>query len=263
MVKELIHSLISKPAQAQVGNSSAVPGAQADFVMGEELRPYLEPTRIIDSDHPLVAEFAARAAEGAEGPVDAAVRLYLAVRDTIRYDPYCPCSLPEYYSASYVIERGRSFCIPKASLLCAVGRACGIPSRVGFATVKNHLATRQLIEFLGCNLFVYHGFTEFLLEGRWVKATPAFNRELCERHNVPPLEFNGREDSVFQPFNLGNRKYMEYVEDFGSFADVPLGAILAAWRKTYGENFIEKVENMAREKEARAEAFEHEEVLRE
>lgn len=227
----------------------------------QDLSPYLQPTRMIDSDHPLVVEFAQRAAEGAENQVDAAVRLYLAVRDGIRYDPYGFCSLPVHYRASYVIERGRSFCIPKAALLCAVGRACGIPSRLGFATVKNHLATRQLIEFLGCNLFVYHGFTEFLLEGRWVKATPAFNRELCERHNVPPLEFNGREDSVFQPFNLENRRYMEYVEDFGSFADVPLEAIHAAWRKAYGEDFIERVEVLAREKQARQEAFEHEEVL--
>jgi transglutaminase-like putative cysteine protease len=210
----------------------------------------------------LVVEFAGLAVDGAENQVDAAVRLYLAVRDEIRYDPYCPCSLPTHYKASYAVERGRSFCIPKAALLCAVGRACGIPSRVGFATVKNHLATRQLIDFLGCNLFVYHGFTEFLLEGRWVKATPAFNRELCERHNVPPLEFNGREDSLFHPYNNENRKYMEYVEDFGSFADVPLEAIHTAWRKAYGEDFIERAESLAREKHVRSEAFEREEVVR-
>ncbi len=122
--------------------------------MEESFRKYLEPTSIIDSDHPLVKDMAASIAGGANDPVSKAVELYLYARDGIRYDPYSPFYLPEHYQASYVIERGRSFCIPKASLLCALGRACAIPSRVGFATVKNHLATRQLLEFLGSDLFV-------------------------------------------------------------------------------------------------------------
>ena len=122
----------------------------------------------------------------------------------------------------------------KASLLCALGRACGIPSRIGFATVRNHLATRQLIEHLGTDLFVYHGFTEFYLEERWIKATPAFNSELCRKHNVAPLEFNGCDDSIFHAYNLEKKLFMEYVEDHGTYSDVPLDVILAGWKKVYG-----------------------------
>ena len=199
---------------------------------------YLRPTVIIDSDHPRVRKYALDTVAGSRGQVERAVKLYLAVRDGIRYDPYSPFHLVEHYQASKVLERGRSFCVPKVSLLCALGRTCGIPSRVGFATVKNHLATKQLIDFLGSNVFVYHGFVELYLEGKWVKATPAFNKELCERHKVQPMEFDGREDSLFHPFNLDNNKYMEYVEYHGTHADIPVAAILGAWKKAYGEERV-------------------------
>ncbi len=201
---------------------------------------YLTPTAIIDSDHKIVREFARDVVGGLTDPVGMAVKLYLAVRDDIRYDPYSPFYLPEHYRASYVLKRGRSFCVPKASLLCALGRTCGIPSRVGLATVRNHLSTKQLIDFLGTDLFVSHGFVEFYLRGKWVKATPAFNRELCRRHHVSALEFNGREDSLFQPYNLENQKFMEYVGFEGIFADIPVMHIVEGWKKAYGEERVNR-----------------------
>jgi len=203
------------------------------------LEPYLTATPVIDSDHKRVRNFALETLNGSKDPVESAVKLYLAVRDGILYDPYSPFYLPEHYRASYVLKRGKSFCVPKASLLCALGRASGIPSRVGLADVRNHLATKQLIDFIGSNLFACHGFVEFYLEGKWVKATPAFNSSLCTRHRVPPLEFNGREDSLFQPYNADNQKFMEYVNLHGVYADVPVSDIVAAWKKAYGEDRVQ------------------------
>jgi transglutaminase-like putative cysteine protease len=206
---------------------------------------YLKPTSLIDSDHPSIIELARKAADGAKGPIEQAVRIYLTVRDGIRYDPYVPFHRPETYRASHVLKMGRGYCVSKASLLCALGRALGIPSRVGFANVRNHLATKQMLERQGGNnLFVYHGYTDFFLEGKWVKATPAFNKELCERHRVLPLEFNGREDSIFQPYNLENRQYMEYTEFLGTYADIPIERIIAAWEEAYG---VERVRGWMRE----------------
>jgi len=204
----------------------------------ENIQLYLRPTALIDSDHPAVQAYARETIGDAADPVERAAKLYLAVRDGIRYDPYAPFHLPEHYQASKVLDRRRSFCIPKAALLAALGRACGIPTRIGFADVRNHLATKQLLDYLGSNLFVYHGFVELFLEGKWVKATPAFNRELCERHHVPPIEFNGLEDSLFHPYDLENRKYMEYVAYHGTYADIPVAAILAAWKRAYGAERI-------------------------
>jgi transglutaminase-like putative cysteine protease len=206
--------------------------------MGEEYLPYLAPTAIIDSDHKSIQDYAIKSIGGNTEPIVIAVKLYLAVRDGILYDPYAPFYLPEHYRASYVLKRGRSFCVPKASLLCALARACGIPSRIGFADVRNHLATKQLIEFMGSDLFVYHGFAELYLEGKWVKATPAFNSDLCKRHHVSPLEFNGREDSIFQAYNLQSQRFMEYVAFRGVYAEVPVDQIVAEWEKAYGRDRV-------------------------
>jgi transglutaminase-like putative cysteine protease len=200
---------------------------------------YLKPTAIIDSDHPAIIAYARQAAGDSQDPLEKAVRLYYAVRDDIRYDPYYPFYLPDHYRASNVLKSGRGYCVCKASLLCAMGRSLGIPSRVGFATVRNHLATKQLLDFLGSDLFVYHGYTDFFLNGKWVKATPAFNKELCERHKVAPLEFNGLEDSVFQPYNLENQLYMEYTAFLGTYSDIPVDRIVTAWEEAYGRERVE------------------------
>src|SRR4030042_7070788 len=214
--------------------------------MEEENLKFLAPTSIIDSNHRSVRDFAMETTDGSKDPVERAVKLYLAARDSILYDPYSPFYLPEHYRASYVLKRGRRFCVPKASLLCALGRACGLPTRVGFADVRNHLATKQLIKFMGSDFFVYHGFVEFYLEGKWVKSTPAFNIDLCRKHHVPPLDFNGREDSLFQAYNLENQRFMEYIDFHGLYADIPVDQIVVGWEKAYGKdrvrNWIRKLE---------------------
>jgi len=198
---------------------------------------YLQPAAIIDSDHATIRRYADETVEGIGDDAKAkAVSLYYRVRDEIWYDPYTPFYRPEHYRASFILLRKRGFCVPKASLLCALGRACGIPTRIGFATVRNHLATRQLIEYIGTDLFVYHGYVEFYLNGAWIKATPAFNKQLCQRHHVEPLEFDGTRDSIFQPHNSNNQRFMEYVADHGTFADVPVEEIVSAWKKAYGED---------------------------
>jgi transglutaminase-like putative cysteine protease len=204
--------------------------------MDPQFQKYLLPTAIIDSDHQTIVDYAASILENSDDhPISKAIKLYDAVRDGIWYDPYLPFYRPEHYRASNVLKKGRAFCVGKASLLCSLGRVCGIPSRVGFATVRNHLATRQLLEFLGSDLFVYHGFVEFYLDHKWVKATPAFNIELCKKHKVIPLEFNGREDSIFHPYNAEEKQFMEYVDDHGTFADIPVDEIIVEWEKIYGQ----------------------------
>ena len=199
---------------------------------------YLTPTPIINSDHKMIIDYAMEAIGGSKDPLEQAVKIYYKVRDGIWYTPYYPFYLPEHYRASNVLKSGKGYCVCKASLLCALGRVCGIPSRIGFADVRNHLATKQLIEFLGTDLFVYHGFVEFYLKGKWVKATPAFNRELCERHGVAPLEFNGLEDSIFQPYSLEKKQFMEYVADHGTCADIPVDTIVVAWKEAYGKDRV-------------------------
>jgi transglutaminase-like putative cysteine protease len=242
---------------------SGVPRDREKEAMEHIDKKYLMSTPVIDSDHSKIIEYAMETiGDGVNHPTEKAVKLYYAVRDDIWYDPYYPFYLPEHYRASNVLKSGRGFCVSKASVLCALGRACNIPSRIGFATVRNHLATKQLIEYQGTDLFVYHAFNEFYLEGNWVRATPAFNKELCERHKVEPLEFNGREDSLFQQYNMEKEKFMEYVEFLGVHADIPVDNIVAAFKKTYGKDRVRRwIQTFEESGGKSTRAFEREDVL--
>ena len=190
---------------------------------------YLEPAEFIDSDHPSIQAFSRTSLAVGGSTVEQAVDLYYRVRDGIRYTPYLDYADPEMYRASSVLRNGFGFCISKASLLAACGRALGIPARIGFGDVQNHLNSPRLREINNGDIMRWHAFTEFYLEGRWVKSTPAFNLELCSRFRVKPLEFNGHEDSIFHPYDVDQRRHMEYLKMRGSFADVPLDRILATW----------------------------------
>lgn len=196
------------------------------------MNEFLRPGRYIDSDHPAVVAFAKKHSSG-NTDRERTVALYYAVRDAIRYNPFLDFSKEETFLASQCIAAGEGFCIGKAALLAACARAEGIAARVGFADVKNHLTTPALRERMGTDLFVYHGYAEMFLEGKWVKATPAFNLELCRRFRVKPLDFDGREDSIFHPFNEEDRRHMEYVRDRGSHADVPVKEIMRTFREAY------------------------------
>lgn len=194
--------------------------------------PTLAPTSCMDFEHPTVAAFVQRHAGGGTER-EKAVRLYYAVRDGIRYDPYAFRIVPEWLRASRTLETGSAWCVPKAILLAACCRAVGIPARLGFADVKNHLATERLLQLMDTEEFVWHGYVSLLLDGRWVKATPAFNVEMCRRFDVPALEFDGTSDSMLQPFNGHNQRYMEYVRDRGVFDDLPFEVMRADMRAAY------------------------------
>jgi len=198
-----------------------------------DLEVYLRPTWYIDCDAASVRAFAERAAGDARSDVEKAVALYYAVRDGVRYDPYTIVTERENYRASVVAELPAAYCIQKSILYAAVARAAGIPARLGFADVKNHLTSPKLRATMGSDLFVYHGYTELFVDERWVKATAVFNIELCHRFGVLPLDFDGKSDALFHPFDAENRRHMEYVRSRGSFADFPFEEIMAAFRSEY------------------------------
>jgi len=197
------------------------------------MEEYLTPTYYIDSDHPEVIEFASQNCEFGTSEIKKAVQLYYAVRDNFRYDPYSIEPSKDSMKASSVLKKGYGYCVAKAVLLAACARSQKIPARLGFANVKNHLNTKRLKKLMGTDVFIYHGYTELFLKGKWVKATPAFNLELCNNFNVKPLEFDGTHDSIFHPFDTSGNRHMEYVEDHGTFAELPWDIILAESMKAY------------------------------
>jgi transglutaminase-like putative cysteine protease len=192
----------------------------------------LAPTTLIDSDHPAVRAFAAAHAKGADDRARA-VALYGAVRDGFRYDPYRADLSPAGMTASTVLAQGFGWCVPKATLLTAACRAAGMPARLGFADVRNHLSTERMRSSMETEIFYWHGYTEIWIEGGWRKATPAFNLSLCQKFGLLPLDFDGLTDSIYHPFDAAGNRHMDYVAQRGSFDDLPLDQILVDFRQHY------------------------------
>lgn len=199
--------------------------------------PRLASTAFVDHDHPRVRAFVARVTEGARTSSERVRALFDAVRDEVRYDPYQTDLAPGALAASATLARGAGFCVPKAIVYAAALRAIGVPARLGFADVTNHLATRRLLETLRSDQFVFHGFVIAEIDGREVKATPAFDRALCARFGVAPLEFDGTADAMLQPFDASGRAFLEYLRDRGVHDDLPYDAMVAAWRQAYPHLF--------------------------
>jgi transglutaminase-like putative cysteine protease len=197
----------------------------------EGMRRYLQPTPTIEADHPQVSAFAREHIGDSTAVRDQAVMLFYAVRDGIRYDPYRIDISVDGLKASTTLQNGYGWCVSKAILLAASLRAAGIPARLGFADVRNHLSTARMRALMQTDLFCWHGYTSIFLDGRWVKATPAFNIELCEKFNLLPLEFDAHSDSLYHSFDRDGKRHMEYVHDRGEFDDVPIEAI----RRTFFE----------------------------
>ena len=170
---------------------------------------------------------------GVEEDTKRAVAVYYAIRDGILYDPYSADISVAGLKATTVLEEKRGWCVSKAILLAACCRALGIPARLGYADVLNHLSTEKLRQRMKTNVFYWHGYTALYLDDRWVKATPAFNIELCEKFGLKPLEFNGRDDSIYHAFDQAGNRHMEYLHDRGQFLEPPIEAM----RRTFDEYY--------------------------
>lgn len=187
----------------------------------------------MDCDSFLVKNKAEEFVKSTNHKSEMAKRVFYFVRDEIRYDPYLFSFDAEEFIASKTLNRGEGYCVQKAVLLSTLARAVGIPSRLGFATIRNNLAPEKLVELMGTNLFVCHGYSELFLDGRWVKATPAFDFKMCQKINVPVVGFDGRRDAVLPKYNKKGEPYIEYIRYCGSYDDLPIKELLEISMKTY------------------------------
>ncbi|MFD1277162.1 transglutaminase family protein [Streptomyces kaempferi] len=162
----------------------------------------LAATEFLDHRSPTVRAFVdktlARAKES-DTATQKATALYYAVRDGITYEVYGADLTRHGLSATGVLEKGFGFCVHKSILYAAALRAVGIPSRVYYGDVRNHLASPRLRELVGGDVFRFHSLTVVNLDDRWVKATPVFNKLLSalqdqaaglrrpHRQPVPPV----------------------------------------------------------------------------
>ena len=199
---------------------------------------HLRATSFLDFRDPAVGEFMAGLPDaGTATPRERAVWLYYAVRDRIRYEVYDADLSRDGLRAGRVAATGTGMCLHKSVLYAACLRAAGIPSRLVLTDVRNHLTSPRLREYLGGDVFHQHCLTAVRLDGRWVRATPVFNRTLCRLYGLDPLEFDGRADSVHHPYDRAGRRHMEFLREHGEFDDVPYERVVGGIRRNHPKLF--------------------------
>ncbi|MFE1783642.1 transglutaminase family protein [Streptomyces sp. NPDC059506] len=197
----------------------------------------LRSTEFLDHDSPEVRAFVDRVVTDHDAPArEKAVRLYYAVRDDVFYEVYGADLSRAGLRASSVAREGKGFCLHKSVLYAAAVRAVGVPSRLVFGDVRNHLASDRLKEHIGGDVF-FHALTSVRLEGRWVRATPVFNKTLCRLYGMSPLEFDGTADSLYHPFDDRGQQHMEFLAMHGEFDDLPHDFVMERMRSQH-PNFL-------------------------
>ncbi len=202
--------------------------------MNAEMGDYLRSTASIDAGHEKIMETAARVSHGCASDEEKAVALFYFVRDSIRYNIYMISVFIEDFRASRILEWGKAYCVQKAVLLAALGRAAGIPSRLVFAKIRNHKLPAHILEMMGTNTFPRHGYNQFFLNGRWVSAAATFDKVLCEKNGLPTVEFDGKRDVILPETDLKGAPYIEYIEKFSPKEDLPFDWIKERVSKLVG-----------------------------
>ncbi|WP_394750934.1 transglutaminase-like domain-containing protein [Spongiimicrobium salis] len=201
---------------------------------------YLAPTYYFDYESDEIQTMIAPFKSNDMSQKEKAKALYLLIRDSYRYNPYDVSFSADRYRSSLISKRQTGHCLDKSILYISGLRALGIPARIHLAKVKNHIGVERLMEKLGTNELTPHGMVNLFIDEKWLKASPAFNKELCLKCNVAPLDFNGEEDSVFQEYSIDGNLFMEYLEDYGHFPDVPLDFIEQNIKSHYPHLFLEE-----------------------
>jgi len=194
---------------------------------------YVENSHLLDYKSPEIQRIILELKSSKLSEKQKAVQIYLKVRDGWRYNPYKLCFEKDCYKASTIAKKKDVHCIEKAILLAACLRGIGIPARLHLAKLKNHIGVERLVEKFGTNELTPYGMVDICLEGKWLKVSPDFNIELCERYNITPLDFDGENDSIFHEFDKAGNVFMEYLEVYGHFEEVPADFIFENFKTNY------------------------------
>ena len=205
------------------------------------MEEYLKETEYLNFNHPLIEAFVSNI-NSDKTQKEIAIDLYFLVRDKFLYDPYHLDIRKESLAASFVLSKKRAWCVEKSTLLAACARKFGIPSRLGYSIVTNHIGVERLVSYLGKNEIVFHGYVELFINDKWIKCTPSFDKNICRMMDVEPLNWDGETDSMFQEFKKGE-KYMEYIHFYGDFNDVPVDLMNAEMKKHYPHLFDTKFDS--------------------
>lgn len=198
---------------------------------------YLKSSYFFDFENDLVQSLIAEFADYSISDKQKAIGVYTKIRDDWKYDPYSISLSKETYTASSIADKPTGNCVEKSILLIACFRALGLPARLHLGKVKNHIAVERLTEKFGSNELTPHGMVNVFIGDKWLKVSPAFNASLCKMLNVDPVDFDGENDSFLQQYNSEGSRFMEYIDDYGHFEDVPIEFMLNNVKEHYPHIF--------------------------
>ncbi len=194
---------------------------------------YLRATDTIDCDNTDIRDKTTELTRRCRSDREKAEELFYFVRDGIHYNFYMLSTFLEDFRAGLVLSRKKGYCVQKAILLAALLRAADIPSRLAFASIRNHRMPGELRAQTGIDELPSHGYTQLFLHGKWISVTPAFDKRLCEGLNVPCCDFDGENDAFLSATDLSGNPYIEYLEKYEPEADLPFpwlyGRLFPIW----------------------------------
>ncbi len=201
----------------------------------EDLKQYLEPTEFLDFDKGIVNKVALKVTEGLTTDKEKVIALFNWVQQSLKYNAFA------YYpkvrgnlKASVSIRRKQGFCMSKAITLSALARAVGIPARIHMVDIINHKISKRFKDMMGTAAFFCHAYSELYINGKWIKATPVFDNETSNKGKFfPIIEFDGEHDALFSEQDPDGNIFVEYIGDYGSFADCPIEKIDQIFTKNY------------------------------
>jgi len=208
----------------------------------EDLNIYLKPTEFFDFNKRSVSKKAYEITDNLTSDKEKAIALFYWVRDEIKYNmlTYVP-NVPANFKASITLRRRNGFCVSKSILLSSFARALGIPARIHLVDLINHLISQKVINWMGTNVMYVHGYSEFYLNGKWVKLTPSFDPQTALKGKfLPMVEFDGENDAVFPKLDNQGNLFGEYLTDRGVHADLPLEDIDKIFEEKYPSYALHK-----------------------
>lgn len=204
------------------------------------LRPSdcLAATDYVECEHPTIRSLAARLAPPEVPEKERARRLFRFVRDEIRYE-FMAKITPAEYRATYVLEHGGGFCVQKAMLLCALGRAAGVPTALVLSDLVDRSLAPKVVSALGTNVMAHHGLNAFHLAGRWLLADASLTSEVVTRKGYRRVDFDGENDALLSATTLAGSDHAEYARFHGMYADLPFRQMVDAFAATYANADLE------------------------
>lgn len=196
------------------------------------LDSFVRATQLIDATHPSIVELVAALRVRELGPVERARTVFEYVKREVRYE-FAAKTAREDYVASHVLAAGRGFCVQKAVLLAALGRASGIPTAVVLSDMRDHSLPRWVADALTTDIMHHHGLNAFFLGGRWLKADASLSPDVTTRKGYRDVGFDGETDALLAPTTLAGAQHAAYLAFHGLYDDLPFDQMLAAFGRAY------------------------------